>query len=423
MAAFDAELYLRLAAERLVLAGVDPRRPHEASPVTVAAQALVAVGAIDDATAVAVLEDYVLASAVRGDMTSLHSLSDDFEDEEAPPTVAIRPLTPARVVSCDRDLQLASGTLHVSHVTLGREVTTLAGVLRLATAAARPRRGPTLRAHGSRHSLTLTDDRGTRLLAQFSGGGSETLLQGHFDADPGLHVDTAYIEVDGQRIDLEGEVEAAEVWIEPLPDQRPAFRYLWQCVTPEGHMRETPTVEPAIDALVAAGALAADDPVLDELRAVAATMTREARLGMQNPGAAPLPEPWRSVSQRSSRKGPAGTVAVRAATPVFDGFAVAVSAVQSDEESWTAEVEVAPALEMFSPFDPPRARSRPLAWWAADDRGHHFLGAIGSWSGGDDLGRGTIHFAAALDPKAAYIDLLPTATTHRAVIRVPLEWP
>jgi hypothetical protein len=418
MSGFDAELYLRLMGERTVLAGPDPQRGDGTSPLTMAAQALVAVGCVDDATAVAVLEDYVLAGALRGDFMSLHSLSDD-DDEETVPESVVEPLTPGRVVACDETIELAAGTLRVSHVTLGRDVTTLAVDLRLATPRSH-RRGHPMRS--GLPSVTLADDRGTRTSAQLSGGGSESHWEGHFHAEPGLHVDTAFIEVDGHRIELEGEIEPIEPWIEELPEQDPALRHLWQCVTPEGHMHEQSAVEPAIDALVAAGVLTGDEPELADVRAVAGALPHGVMFGVQAANTNALPEPWRSVVRGSRGRGPDGTVAVRAATPVFDGFAVAVSAVLSGEEGWSAEVEVAPGLEMFSPFAGPRPRSRPLTWWAADDRGHHYLGGIGGWSGGETGARGTIQFSSALDPKATYVDLLPTATTRRAVIRVPLVW-
>ena len=33
-----------------------------------------------------------------------------------------------------------------------------------------------------------------------------------------------------------------------------------------------------------------------------------------------------------------------------------------------------------------------------------------------------MHFGGPLDRNATYVDLLPTAETQRAVIRVPLDW-
>jgi hypothetical protein len=407
--AFDAELYLRFAGERLL--------GEETSALTVMAQALVAVRAIDDAAAVAVLEDYVLASALRGDVTSVYSLEGaDVEDR-----AAVEPLEPARVVSCERELALGFGTLGVSHVSLGRDETNLAVVLDIAPTGTR-RRGHRRMLNSGPLGVTLSDDRGTRRIAHFSGGGSDSRLEGHLHTHPGLHVETAYVEVDGHRIELVGDVAPSEQWIEELPAQDPALRFLWQCVTPEANTRESVVVEPAIESLLAAGALSPDDPALADLRAATEAMTSGALYGGPVSMSKALPEPWHSVFHPSRTGGPVGTLAVNAATPVFDGFAVAVTALQSQRDAWAVEVEVAPGLERYSPFETPRARSRQLTWWAADDRGKPFLGTIDTWSDGEHSGRGSIQFTSALDPKAKYIDLLPTAATRRAVIRVPLEW-
>jgi hypothetical protein len=67
MARFDAELYLRLAGEQMIL-GVERRqqRPWD-SPLFEPASALLAVDAISAARARAVIDDYSLAEALRSD--------------------------------------------------------------------------------------------------------------------------------------------------------------------------------------------------------------------------------------------------------------------------------------------------------------------------------------------------------------------
>jgi hypothetical protein len=45
----------------------------------------------------------------------------------------------------------------------------------------------------------------------------------------------------------------------------------------------------------------------------------------------------------------------------------------------------------------------------------------GGWPGDGDHGTGEIEFSPGIDPKATRLDLLPTADTERAVIRVALE--
>ena len=54
--------------------------------------------------------------------------------------------------------------------------------------------------------------------------------------------------------------------------------------------------------------------------------------------------------------------------------------------------------------------------------GNSYLGEQGSWDSRDDRCQGSIGFWPALHARASSIDLMPTATTTRAVIRVPLPW-
>jgi hypothetical protein len=61
-----------------------------------------------------------------------------------------------------------------------------------------------------------------------------------------------------------------------------------------------------------------------------------------------------------------------------------------------------------------------LTWWAADNLGNHYFGEQGSWDPGDDRCGGAIGSWPALDTRASSIDLMPTVTAARAVIRVPL---
>ncbi len=108
-------------------------------------------------------------------------------------------------------------------------------------------------------------------------------------------------------------------------------------------------------------------------------------------------------------------------TPEFDGITVAVLAVRSAEEGFSADVETVPGVAHS--HWPSGVADRPiLAWWAADDRGHHYLGQHGGWHYSGEHGGGQIEFWPALDPAAKVLDIMPTTMTARAVIRVPLHW-
>ncbi|WP_028065345.1 hypothetical protein [Solirubrobacter soli] len=415
---FDAELYLRLIGERSLAEGSNQQH-HGPTPLSSAAQALVVAGVIEPATARGVLSDYLLARGLRGDQMAMWVIESEHEDEERMP--ALEPLTPPRAVTCDREIETPTGTTRVHLVSLSERETVVAVTLRFASTSPRMRHGRSGILYGGRSPglVTLADDRGTKRQAHFSGGGGEHQWTGHFTAQPGLATDTAYIELDGERIDLLGEVPAAEVWIEDLPDPDPVLQHLWAGLTQDDLHEETP-LEPAIEALVAAGVLADDHPELADIRAVAS-----ARQGVVYHGssreAKKLPEPWRSIYAPSRRKGPTGTIAVNAATPLFDGTSVAATSLKSDEHGWELSVEVAPDHSV-SPFRMGLDDSAGLTWWARDERGHQFLGAVAGWNGGDGTRRGEIVFEGGLDRKSTYVDVMPTAPTQRAVIRIPLEW-
>ncbi len=259
--------------------------------------------------------------------------------------------------------------------------------------------------------------------AGLSGGGGDSAWDGEFGASPGLAEETAWIEVLGERVELPAAPSPpAETWVEPLGGQDPALAYLWARVAALTQFHATPNVESSIEALVAAGSLAPGDPALAEVRDVAAQLSgRGSRArGAGRPG--PLPEPWRSLlARRGQAGGPEGLVVAGVTAPEFDGITVAVLAVRSAEEGFSADVETVPGLQHWPVFR--RAVDEPiLAWWAADDRGHHYLGRPGSWHSGPDHGGGQIEFWPALDPAARVLDIMPTTMTARAVIRVPLRW-
>ena len=120
--------------------------------------------------------------------------------------------------------------------------------------------------------------------------------------------------------------------------------------------------------LVAAGALAADDPAIGQVRAVAGGL-------FQGSGTIPgtnaaLPEPWRSMLARRGRAGgPQGLAVAGATTPPLDGVTLALLAVRSTDEWFCADVETVPGLPHWHWPHASGVVDRPLlAWWAADDR-------------------------------------------------------
>ncbi|HET7049067.1 MAG TPA: hypothetical protein VFI54_12465 [Solirubrobacteraceae bacterium] len=423
MAGFDAELYLRTRGEEIILGlGPERHRPWD-SPLLEQAQALVAIGAISRARARSVIDDYSLAEAVRSDQG--HHSHHRMSMARAPRSRGVA-LKPRRVVPCNRAIEDSNGVLLVRHVTLSEDTTSLAITWRpiLSGQSRSRRRGHmAMFGHGPGGPLQpqLTDDRGTSVGTGFGGGGSDEEWQGHLTADQPLAPDTAWIEIDGTRLELTGEPVRCDIKIEPLADEATAHRFLWRRLA-IADFHGPPEIEGSIDALIAAGAVQPDDPVLGQIRAVQQAMPHHPGMSSAGHGGTrSLPEPWRSLFRRQGREdGPEGTLALSAVTPEFDGFSVAVSCLESRREGFGIEVDIAPGLEGHGPSQ--GFESRQLVWWAADERDNHHLGQLGSWSGGESYSSGEINFWPALRPKARQLSIMPTSETSRAVITVPLTW-
>jgi len=97
----------------------------------------------------------------------------------------------------------------------------------------------------------------------------------------------------------------------------------------------------------------------------------------------------------------------------------AVIALESRADHFAVSVELVPGVRTGLPYADLPDQGH-LTWWAADDLGNYYLGEQGSWNPGAHRSYGTILFWPALDQRATRIDLMPTAATTRAVIRVPL---
>jgi hypothetical protein len=432
-----AELYLRLTGERALLDRGTDRDPSENAALDAAAHALVAVGALTDAAAQAIVDDYDLACAYRtGEHYRHHRALRRAARKAATPGPALPAL---RAVPCYRLIEQPWGQLILRYVVLSHELTSLHVTMRpvplpegqsrpaayrgrLAGGAPRPRGAGGHRIRlGLPEKLTVAADRGTTSTASFSGGGGDAAWHGEFQAVPPLAPGTAWIDVYGERIALTGPSSGrAEVRVEPCPDGDPARRYLRARLASLAQSQSADAMETAIEALVAAGTLLPADPAIAEVRAV---VDRLVAGHVATPGsAAALPEPWRSMlPRRSQGGGPLGQVVVGATTPPFDGITAAILAVHSADESFTADVEVVPGLMHWHQGG--EAVDTPLvAWWAADDRGHHYLGQQGRWHFSPDRAGGEIEFWPALDPAARVLDVRPSTMAERAVIRVPLEW-
>ncbi len=441
---FDAELYLRLAGER-ALASRESSERMSWGPVLTAARALVAVGAIEAGAAQTVVDDYDLAADLRGPERRVAGMRMRGRTRLAAAHRAAAPPAPLpapRVVACDRMLETAAEQIRVRSVSVGlRSVSVAVVVTERIPGQSGP--GPGWQGGGP-SQIRLADDRGTTVTASFTGGGSDREWRGHFRSDAPLAADTRWIEVEGDRVELGAGSSAAEVSIVSLPGDDPAMSYLWRQVAAQRQRHGPPgMLADAIDALAAAGRLDPDGQQLAGLAAVLDALAQPGGPGWPGrgwfgpggpgpgrpgpgrpgPGGTVLPEPWRSLlAGRGRANGPVGAVAIGAATPSFGGgLSVLVLVLQSEPEGFQVEVETSAELGHL-PFASVVDERAELTWWAADDRGGHYLGETSNWSSSQDGYEGTIDFWPALDPRAAVLELMPTAVTERAVITVPLPW-
>ena len=411
MAVFDAEAYLRAVGERWEPDDYEPG--VLCNPVlAAAAAALVAVDALTLGRAQAIIGDYSPAPAPGADRSHFTGARAAQDAASPPPGIAR-----LRVVPCDRVIDQPWGRLTIGYVVFTDHATSLRVTLRPGGSQARqPHR---LAAQVRR--VSITDARGTTAVAEFAGGlrRGELDWHGHYEARPPLAADTPWIGLLGEQVQLTAGPVSVRAWAEPLPVQDPAVRHLWERVATLNDFHSPRlALEATIAALAAAGAIPADGSAAGAARAVAAVLRPDSVSTAGVPG--DLPGPWPSLIARWGRTGgPVATIPAGAITPSFDGVTAAVIALESSDEHFGISVELVPQVRTGLPY-----RDLPdwqhLTWWAADNLGNCYLGEQGSWDPRGGRCRGAIGFWPALDARASSIDLMPTATTARAVIRVPL---
>ncbi|HEX4288803.1 MAG TPA: hypothetical protein VH021_07805 [Trebonia sp.] len=419
----DGERHLRLVAEQMLLERPSASFLPVDARLVAAGAALVAVGALTPDAARAIADAYARTVQRRGPAPPPRA--------QAPPAAAdaggaAPDLGRWRAVPSGRVIARPWGRLVIAHVLLTDEATVVSVTVDPASRDASPRRC------GPRHpelpsTLEIGDDQGATSTARFEGSRQhgEQAWHGSFRARPPLAPDAAWISVLGERVDLTAEPPAIQSWAEQVEAGDPARDHLWNRVATRNDFHDPrAALEAAIGALAAVGALSADDPVVGDARLAAELMLPGSRpkRSLAAPDAIGLPVRWRSLLTRWSRTdSPAGSVLVGKVSAPFDGVRVAVTAIESRPEFFSIGVEVVPGLPTGLPY---RALDdlRHITWWAVDDQGNYSLAEQGSWNPGSARAQGSLGFWPGLDPRAAWVDLMPTTASSRAVIRVPLPW-
>jgi len=449
------ELYLRLVGERILRKA--RAGGSAAGELGTAASALAAVGGVPADVAVTVLDDYTLAAGLRGDGDALHRLHRSPPHRSGTPAAA--PVAP-KVAGC-RAVPPPAGTSpvggsgdgwawEVHYAVLADDETTLA-----VSASTPPpwegnpsRRGrgrpaPHWRMGGS-GGMDMGDDTGRVEPAHFSGGGGGGSWAGHYSTRAALSAGTRWLELDGHRVELIP-TSPPPVTVQDHSEGTPVESYLRHALAAADPNRDRRGgSDPAVDALLATGALDPGSAVLAEYRAVHADApNRPARYWQSPPGtvmvsqfgpfptsvpqpgggaaAEDLPECWRSVRRTVTAPAPVGSLPLGVATPLVEGTAAVLLALSSTPDGFTVDT-IETGGQAADP-DGEQVTSPVFAWWARDDLGQWYLGDWSSWSSTGTERTGEVLYRPPLDPRARTLRLLPTMPSRRAVIDVALpDW-
>jgi hypothetical protein len=417
---FDPELYLRLACERQIL---DPdqwqgRGSWLSIPIETA-MALVAIGALETDAAETILDAYSVALSIRTHSHAPRAFMFPNPKQNRP---SRQNLQASRVVVCEKVIDQPWGSLTIHYVSFGDTTTSLA------ITALESSPGLLISTMGNQgtQQTPITDDQGHTEISNFGGGGGLGRgYHGMLRTGKPLSKTTKWIEIDSDRIELDGDIESPPARIETIPESDPATRHLSKLMANPrlGAMHgpwarlgpDQAAIDVTIETFVAAGALVAGSKAIEDVHKV-----MKAWKGQPSPD---VPEPWGSlIANRGRQGGPSGVVGVGTVTPPIDGTVICVDALLSSPEIFELHVSGSPDMQFHGGIRP-AADSSSITWWAEDDRRNHYLGSIGSWTHDGSVGTGTIVYTPALDPAATELRILPTGSSERAVITVKLpDW-
>ncbi|HEX4019153.1 MAG TPA: hypothetical protein VHX15_20625 [Frankiaceae bacterium] len=427
--AVDPELHLRRQGERSLVPGT--QAPHE-SPLGLIGSALVAVGVLDQDLASSIVFDYSLARRLRpGD----HGFPFTFQAQREPVAAPQTP-TVARLVNADQrpDETFPYAMLSAQRAEIAVTYRGSDNWPVVAKGFPNPGNFP--------HSVPMADDTGTTHQAMFNGGGGNGEWIGRFVSEQPFSLASRWLELGGLRFTLDRQAAPVDVRVEELPSTTPGADFLRHRQASADRL-PSPEIDPVIEALIVTGALASDDPVLDEIKQVwnaGPTVTGRVPPAVRRrmlqkfaamppvtapslSGGAQMPAPWSRYDPQRVVSGPTGTVLIGASSPVIEGAAVTFHALASEVHGFTVDTEQfgGPPDHHFANYvvDP----TPGFAWWAEDDLSNLYRGHWSGWSGSGNGRRGDIAYAPALEPMATRLRLLPTLRSHRAVVDVALpDW-
>jgi hypothetical protein len=435
-----------------------------------AAGALIAAGAVDEQTAVAVLAGLLSALEQRAKLPPAHPFRSMLAPRPwRPRPVAAPPSGPVRVVPAGRPVPFPGDgdqdrQLHLLTVTLAPELAVLSYAgrvpdpdqLRDPCHLRPPGRlppgpiGPLGPTSVSGH-LTFSDDRGTRYQAQAHGGSSTdgTWWSGAFRLSPTLPADARWIDITTPsgagtvRIGLADSPATGPPPAVPSHRQIPAWGgalpptggppaerlldllaedLLWSVLwTGDGGQAQS-ELATMIPALRSAGVVEPGSPAFARLITLARQLDIDLPHGSPTVSPADLPQAWTgALGARDRRDGHDGLTPAAAVLPETDGGVFAITGLHSTGQAVILRALAwgwVPARTRF-----PRTGQR-YSWTALDDAGRwHIARQTGGPIGGmDGHGLTDIALIPPLHPAATSLDIILTGPTTQANATVTLHW-
>lgn len=467
------EAYLRVLAEdelRWVLRQPDPPSapPGDRPPLAAAAQAvnrfraaagaLIAAGAIDQATATSVLAGLVEALTTRSKLPPVHPFRSLI-------TPRIRPAIPkaglpglVRVLPVGQPVPFADGgaehdLLHLLTLTLAPDLAVLTYAGHLPASGHDPAPGglpaepvgPCGPASVSGR-LTFTDNHRTSYQASLSGGGTTDgrWWSGEFSLSPVPPGDARWIDItsasgpEAVRVELTGSAADSRT---PARSRQPAAGAVPAAVTPAERLvdclaqnllwstlwtgtggRALAELAGMIPALTAAGALEPGSPALGRIAALAARLGITLPAGLPAAPSASLPPAWDSaLAGRGRHDGHHGLAPAAAVLPETDGARFAITGLYSTQHAVILRALAWGWHATRTPF--PRTAGQ-YSWTALDDRGRwHVARQVNAPIGGiSGHGYTDIALIPPLHPAATRLDVILTGPTTQAGATIPLNW-
>jgi hypothetical protein len=411
----DAETYLRLACEEILLSS-DNQNRQDFSLVAAIGRGFVASGQLRDELVRSVIEEYLTALALRAHRR--------FFRRAHNPGTPRTTLSAQRVVVGDFEVAgsaarlviqrivFADDSTHMDAVGVGAPPGNGSGSMRAGWLLGSGRR-PT--AHSP--ALKFGDDQGVSASASIGSWGSNGgSWHGSFTTDVPLSPATAWIEVDGVRLALPAPAPPPEVHretVEPLEGLRGMLHH--EIIAGRSRHSDNAAPEAVLDALAATGALAPDDLLAREAKDIMSALA-------SGRATTKMAEPWKALLRRFPKTdGPVGDVPIGAAVDLA-GCSIRFDSLHTDESSFSVRLAVSPGYPLLHHHFPGLAiELSPIEWWAEDDRHNNYLGAGDGGGGSSDIAEGAIAFGAPLDPQARELRLLPTAGNERVVVKIRLD--